>query len=104
MNVCQYCNKHFSTKSNLNVHIKKAKYCLDKRRSCVIEREYICEACNKGFTSKQNLNKHILSCIKYIQNTEQNKYKYMLDEKNIQIQKLELQVRDLQHVVSTMIV
>ena len=40
MNKCEYCEKLFSTKSNLINHQKTAKFCLDKRETEY--KEYIC--------------------------------------------------------------
>lgn len=31
-NICVYCNKSFSSKSNLKNHNLKAKYCLKKKK------------------------------------------------------------------------
>lgn len=48
---CAKCNKHFSVKKHLLVHIKKQH---TQRRS------YICHDCNASFKNKQNLVHHRL--------------------------------------------
>jgi len=60
MNKCEYCEKLFSTKSNLTNHNKTAKYCIDKRKNNEID-EYKC-CCETIFTSKKNLDRHKKTC------------------------------------------
>ena len=60
-NICSYCNKKFSSKSNLKNHNLKAKYCLKKRNETQ-NNNYNCEGCLKKFTSKQNLDNHNIKC------------------------------------------
>jgi len=60
MNKCEYCEKLFSTKSNLTNHHKTAKYCIDKRKNAEID-EYKC-CCEKIFTSKKNFDRHKKIC------------------------------------------
>ena len=51
MNNCEFCEKSFSSKSNLYNHQKTAKYCLDKQKNSIIK-EYKC-CCEKIFTTKR---------------------------------------------------
>ena len=78
MNNCQYCEKIFSTKSNLYNHQKTAKYCLEKRKNIVIvSEEYKCY-CEKIFNCKRTFNRHKKSCNFYdliIPYIEKLKYK-----------------------------
>jgi len=53
---CKFCKKEFSTKQNLSVHQKKAKYCLEIQGTN--NDTYKCEYCEKIFTTQQNLNDH----------------------------------------------
>ena len=61
---CQFCNKEFSSKSNLTAHLSKAKYCISKRNNpgeiSVIN--YKCDFCKKSFTSKHFLLTHSEKC------------------------------------------
>ena len=52
---CQFCQKIFSTKSNLSNHIKRAKYCIKNRPETVdikTDTNYRCTFCNKSFVEK----------------------------------------------------
>jgi tRNA-binding EMAP/Myf-like protein len=63
MNQCQYCEKIFSTKSNLSNHQKTAKFCINKRQNIIIE-EFKCY-CEKIFHCKKNFNRHKKTCNLY---------------------------------------
>ena len=48
---CQFCNKIFTQKSNLNTHIKTAKKCILNRTNDVEKvLTFNCDFCNKKFT------------------------------------------------------
>jgi DNA-directed RNA polymerase subunit RPC12/RpoP len=57
---CEYCDKVFSTLSNLNYHKKTAKFCISIQQNK--KTEYKCEHCNKEFSEKRYLNQHNLRC------------------------------------------
>jgi hypothetical protein len=60
MHKCEFCDKEFTQKSNLNYHQKKAKYCLEKRG---LRPELVfCVECNFGFVTKRQLDKHLPEC------------------------------------------
>jgi len=61
INVCEYCDKRFSSARNLQVHIRTAKYCL-KLRGEKLNTNYICEYCKAQFTQKSALKTHLNSC------------------------------------------
>lgn len=66
--VCNFCNKTFSSQTNLSVHQKTAKYCLNiqntlkptEGHSPIIE--YKCTYCDKVLTTNTNLKAHLSSC------------------------------------------
>ena len=60
---CQYCNKIFSQKSNLNTHIRTAKKCIATREIKEEIQSFNCESCNKSFTTKLSLNYHKKICL-----------------------------------------
>ena len=70
---CEYCNKIFSSQSNLNNHKKHAKYCLKIQGKDA--KNYTCNFCEKDFTSNRNLQEH--NCKKEIL-----KYKEKIELKN----------------------
>ena len=86
---CQYCQKIFSQKSNLNTHLKTAKKCILNRN---LSQENIinfnCDYCNKNFTQKINLNIHLNNCNQYKIFLKVKEYENMLTEKDKTIQDL----------------
>jgi cell division protein ZapA (FtsZ GTPase activity inhibitor) len=66
---CEHCNTTFKTKSALNSHINKAKYCLlirkkNEQSETVSEKEKVfkCKHCKKILSSKQSLKNHMNCC------------------------------------------
>ena len=60
---CDYCNSEFKTKSALNNHKNKAKYCLVLQGKIEPkEEEFKCNLCNKLLSTKQNLEVHKEKC------------------------------------------
>jgi hypothetical protein len=73
---CEFCNKTYSTLSNLNKHLKQAKFCRkiknsfsDKKiesssltKTEEIKNNYNCLFCNKTFINQFSLNNHSLKC------------------------------------------
>jgi len=57
---CEYCKTVFKSISSLNLHKKRAKYCLNIQNKNI--EDFICEYCGNNFTSKQNVNKHMIIC------------------------------------------
>jgi len=58
---CQFCHKTFSFKTNLDAHVKTAKYCL-KIRGEIPQNELICRYCNTTYTTPRNYEKHLSIC------------------------------------------
>lgn len=106
MLVCQFCNKQFTIKSNLNAHQKTAKYCLDKQiileetDSVNLEQKIIldptnsdqlieCEYCEFKFTNHSNKNRHEKICtykFEYIKTQYENKINIINNEHIIEIE------------------
>ena len=57
---CEYCNKTFSTKSNLSTHQTTAKYCLAKQGK--ENANFKCKDCSRTFTVKKILTDHVQVC------------------------------------------
>ena len=62
--ICQFCNKEFTTLSNLRAHIKSSKTCISLRPNINKEQLSIikCEFCSKEFSKKGNLTPHLKTC------------------------------------------
>ena len=60
---CEYCNSEFKTKSALNNHKNKAKYCLILQGKIKPKEEvFNCNLCEKILSSKQMLELHKEKC------------------------------------------
>jgi len=53
---CEYCEKSFSHKGDLNRHIRDA---CKKSPNASSRKGYPCESCGKGFSAKRSLDRHI---------------------------------------------
>ena len=85
---CEYCQKVFSTKSNLSSHQKSAKYCLELQGEHKEEKKFTCEYCNKVLTQQKSLDVHIISC-----KEKKKKNEMMKDTENsLLIKKLEYEI------------
>jgi hypothetical protein len=106
--LCEFCNKNFKSKSNLNNHQKNTKYCLEIQQK--ENNNFNCLKCHKKFTSKNWLENHIKKCVGSIEkNTEidelkvKNKelintvkiYEIRLKEQKEQIEKLQDQIASI---------
>jgi hypothetical protein len=62
--ICQFCNKNFSTRSNLTTHLKKAKYCIQDRKVNEISIDTVLNqcVCKKVYNTKYKLQDHISKC------------------------------------------
>jgi hypothetical protein len=61
--ICEYCNSEFKTKSALNNHKNKAKYCLVLQGKIEPKEElFKCNLCDKILSTKQNLKVHKEKC------------------------------------------
>ena len=85
---CEFCNKIFSTKSNLINHQKTTKYCLLLQGKN--NNKYTCNLCEKEFTINQTLQEHYINCCKinykYHEKMKEQEEKYQENEKEYQSQ------------------
>lgn len=99
---CIFCNKNFTSSSNLNTHKKYAKYCLEIQKK---ELEFQCEFCLKKFNRRDVLNQHLPKCKTKEKFENQNilneifetkntisELKINLEEKDKEINKLKLEL------------
>jgi hypothetical protein len=72
--ICEFCKKSFSTKSNLNFHIKNAKICiLNRDNHNQNTNSHVCKYCSKTYNSKQKLNIHLEKCINFLSDKKNEK-------------------------------
>jgi hypothetical protein len=58
---CETCNKVFSTKQNLENHIKRKNKCSLETTQRLENKIFECQYCKSRFTQKQNLKRHLLN-------------------------------------------
>lgn len=67
-NVCNFCNKVFTSVSNLNYHKKTSKTCINSRPLNTLDnniqdiKKYICEYCEYELSCKKSLDNHLSIC------------------------------------------
>jgi len=59
---CEFCKNTFSSKTNLNHHQKRAKYCLKMRGEYKPSSNHKCESCSRTFSGKYELKRHQKTC------------------------------------------
>ena len=96
--ICGICKHTFTTLSNLNLHLKTAKFCknireqsgIDSNTDCIL---HICTGCNKQFELKQSYDKHISTCkekaLKDLEDIHKLKLKEMEEKYELRIKELE---------------
>ena len=83
---CIYCNKDYSSKSNLKNHQKSAKYCLEIQKRTNIDSDevdnvqtsFVCKFCEKDFSSNHRYQKHLDICLL--------KHKHIIKNKDCEIE------------------
>lgn len=94
-NTCEFCKKSFKTSSSLLYHKEKTKYCLKiQGKNIETIENHKCDNCSKCFLSKYILQQHLESCNKKYEqktkDTELEKYKYLLEEKNKELYRFKI--------------
>ena len=81
---CQYCKKILQTKSSLNSHQTKTKYCL-KLQGKETKGLFVCQGCDKDFNQKIHLSNHEKICEYCIPKVKEllKKIEILENEKNI---------------------
>ena len=94
--LCIYCNKNFSTKSNLNHHQKTAKFCLSSQG--INDESFKCLYCLKILSTQSRLNSHLSICKVKIDEEKKIKEneKIKKRENKDKIKKYELSVKEYQ--------
>jgi hypothetical protein len=93
--ICAYCKTEFSSKSYLNYHQKRTKYCLEiqgNHQNAV----YKCKYCDKTLSSEKRLKTHYEICNEYINYIKESKYKEQI---NILTNQLEIQREKYEKII-----
>ena len=99
MNICNFCEKTFSTKTNLVQHQKTAKYCLVKQN--ISSNKFNCDECLKYFSNKSSMIRHKQSCEYNILKPYKDKMKILENENNIYKKQIEYQqniIKELKNI------
>ena len=92
---CEYCKKHFSTKTVLIHHQKNTRYCLKIQEANNVELN-ICRGCNLSLSTKFRLHTHQQICKKYEDANKMRELEKIIEQDKILIEKLESRVRELE--------
>ena len=101
--ICTFCQKEFSTKGNLKLHQKSAKYCLTIRGESEVQENFNCEYCDDIFIRKSILYTHYEICknkkeIEHKKEIEDLKIKHLNKIKNLETQyKKEINILNIKH-------
>ena len=97
---CEFCNKTFSSKGNLQVHQKKTKSCLDIQNKSP-EKKYNCLYCSKTFILKDTHDRHLVTHITdpifiKLQKTEEEikKLKDSIENKELELKNKEIELKN----------
>ena len=89
---CTFCHKSFTRKSNLDNHLKTAKYCLKKREQDALT----CSGCKNIFSSKQKLEVHQYSCHDFSKHQETIRQEITTERLTEENKQLKLKVQELE--------
>ncbi len=85
---CEFCKHTFTSKSNYNIHLKSAKFCL-KLRGIESNKSFICSCCNKTYLTADILQKHYAICSNHYSYKQLN---FLKKESKEQIELFEIQL------------
>jgi hypothetical protein len=78
--LCEFCNKQYTSISNLKHHQKTAKFCLDIQST--LSKTYKCEFCSKTFDTNKYLKQHLQNYCKI--------HKIYIENENLKNENIEL--------------
>jgi hypothetical protein len=85
--VCEFCNKAYTSISNLNYHKKNAKFCIEIQQEQ--KSTFSCEHCKKEFTNERYLKQHLQRC--------KSKKENIVQQTNEKLNKLEKESSETIH-------
>ena len=100
---CQYCKKILQTKSSLNSHQTKTKYCLKLQGKESIKGLFVCEGCDKDFHRKLHLTDHIKVCEYCTPKVKEllKKIEMLEKEKNIWLEEKKILLQEKKDLIET---
>ena len=100
---CQYCKKILQTKSSLNSHQTKTKYCL-KLQGKETKGLFVCQGCDKDFNQKIHLSNHEKICEYCIPKVKEllKKIEILENEKNIWLEEKKEFLREKNDLIHTL--
>ena len=92
--ICNFCEKKFTSKSNLNYHQINTKYCLEIQGSTTLHVE--CDYCKKNVGTTKILKTHLSTCKEYAIYTNQQHLEEKINFLQDELKKKELIIKELQ--------
>lgn len=95
---CEFCDKNFSSQSNLTTHKRTSQYCLNIQKEKIPRdkikiREFRCELCNNLFINKNSLLQHTVLC------KSENEQRIIVNNMKNEINVLHQKIEDLKNEI-----
>ena len=87
-NICNHCNKTFTSKYILKTHLERNKKCMNAR-GLEITSQFVCKSCNHISMKRSDFQIHLSNCMKYALDLEKETCEKKIEEKDIYITKIE---------------
>jgi uncharacterized C2H2 Zn-finger protein len=88
--ICEFCNKEYTSISNLKYHQKNTKFCLELQAQQSILK---CEYCDKAFSTSKYLKQHTNHCKIYRIYQENESFKNIISEYKVKLDKQEIEYK-----------
>ena len=92
-NICNHCNKTFTSKYILKTHLERNKKCINAR-GLEITSQFICKSCDHVSMKRSDFQIHLSNCMKYALDLEKETYEKKIAEKDSHITKIEQEKND----------
>lgn len=99
-NVCQFCNKNYSSKSNLKAHQLRTKKCIDARTNAILIKELISKTSNGELLITKTPTKTSRSLLDVRSDSSTTILKSMVSEEDAEDEEISFSRRDFEKVIS----